>query len=69
MSKIKKLKKNKKDPLDVDKNFLLGLVKEFEEQEVFLPEEEKYTLGQDTSGHVKQILQFLHSREQFWDQI
>ena len=69
MSKIQKIKKNKKDPLDVDKKFLLGLMKEFEEQEVVLPDKEKYGRGQDTSGHVKEILEFLHSREQFWDQI
>ena len=44
-------------------------MKEFEEQEVVLSDKEKYGRGQDTSGHVKQILEFLHSREQFWDQI
>ena len=44
-------------------------MKEFEEQEVVLPDKEKYGSGQDTSGHVKEILEFLHSREQFWDQI
>ena len=62
-------KKKKKDPLDADKTFLLGLVKEFEEKEIFLPEEEKYIQGIDTSGHAKQILGFLHSREEFWEQI
>ena len=71
LSKAMKKKdvKKKKDPLDADKVFLLGLVKEFEEREVLLPEEEKYSQGQDTSGHVKQILGFLHSRDEFWDQI
>ena len=62
-------KKKKKDPLDVDKYFLLGLVKTFEETDVKLPKKKNLKKGPSASGHAKEILGYLNSRDKFWAQI
>ena len=62
-------RKKVKDPMNEDKSFLLHLVKEFEDNDIFLPEEEKIVFGNDTSGHAKQILDFLQRREKLWEQL
>ena len=61
-------KKKKKDPLDADKDFLLGLVQKFEKNEVN-PEKVNLIKGAGVSGHAKQVLGYLNSRETFWEQI
>ena len=62
-------KKKKKDPLDTDKHFLLGLVKQFETAEVKLPKNKNLKNGSSASGHATEILGYLNSREKFWEQI